>query len=175
MPNSQTGESSAKEYNPASGSMNLGLAQMDPVSFPAWTHWSHVNWSGNISSDLESSWGRLKFWTNHLFFWWQISVKTWMGDSHIPNWVVSCRGVLNTEHARMSARSVHILGCSKSSIPELLQYEHVRACSVPEPCYSWAQDPKKPHPNIPKLGQKYFVMLYKIWIFYTKLKQCGNW
>ena len=31
MPNSQTGESSAKEYNLASGS-NFGLAQMDPVS-----------------------------------------------------------------------------------------------------------------------------------------------
>ena len=93
----------------------------------------------------------------------------------LPTLALVYRGVLNTEHARMSARSVHILGCSKSSIPELLQYEHVRARSVPEPCCSWAQDPKKPHPNIPKLGQKYFVMLYKIWIFYTKLKQCGNW
>ena len=48
------------------------------------------------------------------------------------------RGVLNTEHARMSARSVHFLGCSKSSIPEPLQSEHVRACSVLELWCSWA-------------------------------------
>ena len=48
------------------------------------------------------------------------------------------RGVLNTEHARMSARLVHFLGCSKSSIPKPLQSEHVRACSVLELWCSWA-------------------------------------
>ena len=48
------------------------------------------------------------------------------------------RGVLNTDHARMSTRSVHFLGCSKSSIPKPLQSEHVRACSVLELWCSWA-------------------------------------
>ena len=32
MPNSQTGESSAKEYNPASGSMNFGLVYFSDLA-----------------------------------------------------------------------------------------------------------------------------------------------
>ena len=39
----------------------------------------------------------------------------------------------STEHARIPARSDQNLGCSERSIPELLQFEHVRARSVLEP------------------------------------------